>query len=484
MLANTSYTSYAQHANTTITVTNTAELNAALANLGSSGGGTILVDGNGGPYNIFGNGVGDANNPVLIKALDPANQPLVQNIYLLNSSHISMTELHVDSSATNNTVQDLRISNSDHMEFVGNTMTSDANGFLDGSSAITKGADAALIRSSTDIVFSNNTLSDYNQGTTFLDIKGLDFSDNELTGFQGDGFRAGGLQDAVLSNNYMHNFNGSLQSLNHTDFIQIWSTNANLLTTNVQINDNILDTNGQASSQGIFIGNEGTRGAAQGAFYQDIRVFDNVVHTASWHGITVEGTQNAQIYDNAVLLDDQSFGKADPSSGWSQAEPWVMAANSPNALVYGNISGRVTVNGTNDLSAQNQLLDYNDPNTDLYVGNLMANLIWSPSGGAGSSTGGTIGVTSPSTTDPDTDTSAGDLPSTDTDLGEPQIKSIFSEFISSVTERFSAKSPDTPSSDTPDISLQDLIDMFEQGHVQTVSQDEDENDDSLLMEYL
>ena len=47
MPTNTVYTAYSQFANATITVTNTAELNAALTNLSSSGGGTILLDGNG-----------------------------------------------------------------------------------------------------------------------------------------------------------------------------------------------------------------------------------------------------------------------------------------------------------------------------------------------------------------------------------------------------------------------------------------------------
>ena len=45
----TTYTQYSQHANASITVTTNAELKAALANLDSSGGGTILLDANGGP---------------------------------------------------------------------------------------------------------------------------------------------------------------------------------------------------------------------------------------------------------------------------------------------------------------------------------------------------------------------------------------------------------------------------------------------------
>ncbi len=412
MPTNTLYTAYSGYANATVTVTTTAELNAALANLTGSGGGTILLDANGGPFNISGNGVGDVNNPILIKALDPTNPPLVQNIYLINSSYIAMTDLKVDSTGTGSTVHDLRISGSDNIEFVGNTMTSNANGYLDGSASVTKGASASLIRDSSDIVFNNNILSNYGAGTTFLEVNGLDYSNNDISGFQYDGFAGGGLQNVTITNNNMHDFWGSVQTINHSDYIMIWGTNAQTVTSNIDISNNIIDTGSLASYQGIFIGNnELGNGGPSGQYFQDIQVYDNVVHTSMWHGIFVGQTQNLEIYNNAVLFNDMSFTKTDPTSAWAQAQPWIMAANSPNAQVYGNISGRVDVNGVRDYSNNNQLLDYNDPATGQYVDNFVANLTWgagTTGGGSGSTSSGT-GTTSGST-----DTSGTDTTTTDT----------------------------------------------------------------------
>ena len=400
----TTYTTYPQYANATITVTNSSELNAALANLGSSGGGTILVDGNGGPYDLYSNGVGDANNPVLIKPLDPATQPVMQNVYMINTGYVAVTGMHVDSTAQPTAVHDVRITGSNHIEFVGNDMTSNANGFLDGSNSVTQGADAGLVRNSSDIVFSGNTISGYNQGVAFLEVTGLDFSNNDMSAMQSDGFRAGGIQNANISNNYMHDFYGSLQSINHSDFIQIWSSGANIVSSNVQINGNVLDTNGGAAAQGIFIGNEQMRNGGSGSFYDDFRIFDNVIHTAIWHGISIEGTQNAQIYNNAVLFDDQSFTKTDASSAWAQAQPWIMASNTPGVIMNGNISGKVYINGVLDTSSQNQYLDYNDPTTAQYVDNFMANLPVTGGTGGGTVGGGVPGGSTGGTTDPSTGT--------------------------------------------------------------------------------
>ncbi len=397
----TTYTPHAQFSNATVTVTTSAELSAALASLTGSGGGTILLDPSGGPYDIFANGLGDANNPVLIKGLDPTNPPLVTNIYLLNSSYITMTGLLVDSSSAPSGVHDLRVSNSDHIEFVGNVMTSTANGYLDSSGTATKGASAVLIRNSSDILFADNTLSNYYHGAGFLEVTGLRFEGNELFGLQGDGFRAGGLVNATISNNYMHDFYGSDQTINHSDFIQIWSTNATIVTSNVEISGNILDTSGNAISQGIFIGNEQMRGGGtNGSYYDDIRIHDNVIHAATWHGIAVEWTTNAQVYDNAVLLDD----KVQLPPGSQQPVPWILISNSPNASAYGNLSSKVTVNGIGDDGTQNRLLDYSDPATAAFIDNYMASLPawssdnpalvtggWSPSGQGGNGGSTTAG---------------------------------------------------------------------------------------------
>ena len=375
MATTTLYTSYSQHANATITVTTNAELNAALAQLDTGGGGTILLDGNGGPYNISGSGIGDANNPILIKALDPSNLPTVESIDLQNASHIAMTELHVDSSGSSSPAShDILINGSNNIELVGNTMTSVADGYLSEAGTSTRGADLAFIRGSQDITFSNNYIADYCKGATFRDVNGFDFSNNEMIGIQFDGLHGVGWQNATITNNNMHDFYGSTQTLNHSDFIQIFSTNATLVTSNVTISGNILDSGDSAAYQGIFITSQtfGNSGPS-GQYYQDIQIFDNLVHTGKWNGIVVGSTMGAEIYDNSVLLSANSYAQTGPTSSWTQGEPWIKTTNTPDAQVYDNIASKITVSN-GDVSNQNYLISFSDPSSAAYYSNHFNNL--------------------------------------------------------------------------------------------------------------
>ena len=372
-----SYTSYPQHAAQVITVTNTSELNAALDTLGTSGGGTILLDGNGGPFKIIDKDIGDANNPILIGAADTNNPPVVTEIYLQNASHIAMTDLHIDSSSLSNPLpyHDVRIYGSDHIDFVGNHMSSIADGFLGGDPNAVKGGAASLIRDSQDINFSDNFIENYKGGAGFLEVNGLTFDNNEMVGIQHDGFQAGGLQNATINNNYMHDFHGSTQSENHSDFIMIWGTNAKSVTSNIQIAGNVLDTNGGGAYQGIFIGNNQFGGSGpSGQYFQGIEIFDNLVHTSMYHGITVGDAQGVSIYDNTVLFDPESWTQGSGNSPLTQAEPWIMTSNAPNASVTGNVAGHVSIWGNGTGAGTNFIIDYNDPNSPNYVENHIANL--------------------------------------------------------------------------------------------------------------
>ena len=377
MSSQTSYTNYPQHAAQTITVTNTAELNAALNTLDNGGGGTILMDGNGGPFKIIGKDYGDANNPIVIGALDVNNPPVVTEIYLQNASYLTMTDLKVDSSSLSSPLpyHDVRIYNSDNIEFVNNQMSSTADGFLGGSAPSTKGGSVALIRNSQDINFSGNYIENYTGGVGFLEVDGLKFNDNEMVGIQHDGFQAGGIKNVEINNNYMHDFFGSVQSINHSDFIMIWGTNAQSVTSNVQISGNVLDTNGGGAYQGIFIGNNQFGGSGpSGQYFQGIEVFDNLVSTSMYHGISVGDAQGVSIYDNTVLFDPESWTQGGPNTPLTQAVPWIMTSNAPNASVTGNVAGSVSIGGNGTGAGTNYILDYTNPNSPNYVENHIANI--------------------------------------------------------------------------------------------------------------
>ena len=125
------YTIQPEFSNNTIIVTNTQELTAAISSLSGSNGGTILVDGSAGPYQIDAYNLGSDGAPVLIQPLDPAEPPHVEQVDIYNSSHLTVTGMDIDSAAIADTrhvsITDVNIYDSNDIQFVGNIMDSSAD---------------------------------------------------------------------------------------------------------------------------------------------------------------------------------------------------------------------------------------------------------------------------------------------------------------------------------------------------------------------
>ncbi|MFA9230634.1 MAG: LamG-like jellyroll fold domain-containing protein [Microgenomates group bacterium] len=359
-----------------ITVTTTAELTAAMQLIARQGGGTILLDGNGGPYSISAKDYGSALAPVVLAPLDPANPPHVKSVAFNNVSHVAITGMDVNPGVANN-VGDIMISNSDHIALIDNTMTGTANGFLSETGTATKGDNCALIRNSQQISIIDNTISNYNHGMAFLEIKGLEFSGNDVSQLQGDGFRGGGLQNIDISGNHFHDFYGSTQTLNHSDMIQIWGTHAVTLTQNVSITGNILDAGSGAATQTIFIRNDafGAGTSAVNGYFKNITVSDNVISNGTYHGIMVSDTNGVNVTSNTVLWNQHAMTHTTPTSGANSAAPKISVNNSLGVTIVDNLASSISTSAANQVVAgTNYLLNYTNPDSANYYQKHVLNL--------------------------------------------------------------------------------------------------------------
>lgn len=426
------YTDYSGFSTQTITVSTQAELQSAMSTLSSSGGGTIQLDGNGGPYQITGNGLGGASDPILIEGADVNNPPAVSEVYLQNSSYITMTGLDIDSSVIDGNAApyaDFRLLGSNHIELVGNDMSSTANGYLDGSAGVTQGGSAMFIRASSDIRIADNVIQDYGGGIGLMEVQNITIDNNEMMGIQKDFIQGVGIQDAKITNNHMHDPYGSIQAMNHSDFIQIFALNAQSVTQNIEIAGNILDTGTGNGYQGIFItSNQLGSSGPQGQYYQNISVHDNVVHTGSYHGITVGQAQGVDIYNNTVLWDEDAFVQQTQGGNTSIGQPWIMT-NTNGANVYNNTTGSLSVAGDSGASANNTMLNYNDAAVQTYFENMDLSSYgtngsigiggtgsgWTSSAGGSTSGSSSSGGSTGNTTDTsNSDTSNSDTSNSDT----------------------------------------------------------------------
>jgi hypothetical protein len=359
-------TQHVEFSSQTIVVTNTAELNNALDALSTGNGGTILLDGNGGPYDVNVDQSGMTGKPVLLQSMDTNNPAVIENMSLMNASYLSFNDLVVDSQSQQGYF-DVEIKHSDNIQFSNMDMVGDATGYLGAGSSAAKAESGILIKDSDNILIADSELSHYYHGLSMQNVTNVQVVGNEIHSMQGDGIRGGGWQNMVISQNHIHDFLGSDHTINHDDMIQMWSVSTNgIPNIGVEISSNFLDAGQGAATQSILLQAEAFNMAGhplQGVYNQDIKVFDNLIYNGQYHGISVAQADNAQVYGNTVLwnTDAQMVG----TNGTAASNmPWIKLSGTINSTVHDNIAGKITENGQ-ALTSNNAVLDYqnaSDPN--------------------------------------------------------------------------------------------------------------------------
>ncbi len=371
------YTQYAAHANTTFVVDSSEALKAALQGLSGSEGGTILVDAAGGPYNLSVSNFGSADAPILVTSLDAGNPATFASVNLSNASHVIFDNLAFDHSSIGTDFGladfDIRVSSSDHIEFTNNVMTGTANGMATYEESSNKGGNLALVQASNNVTFAGNVISEYFHGVAVFDSQDVTFVQNEVTAMQGDGFRGGGIEGGVISDNHFHNFYGAIQTITHNDMIQLWGTSVQTENKDILIDGNILDSGAGAATQGIFIRNEtfGEGGPASG-YFENITITNNTIYNGMPHGINLSDTIGGVVENNTVLWNQDSGFYRDAQTEMRSYGPWINGSNTVNTQFIDNVARQVNLNGVEQHNL-NLALNYTDPTSANYVANHIVN---------------------------------------------------------------------------------------------------------------
>jgi len=363
-----------------ILVTTTEELAAAYDSLSNmEGGGTILLDGDGGPYNIKITAEKEAfeYEHVTFKSANSDNPAIVETIELTQAENIQIEDVIVDS--TENTTRaewktDLTVKGSDNITIINSTFRSDAGEFL------TDGDDAAEtlggFKNSSDIVFSNNVVSNYHNGLYMLESNNIVISNNDISQMEADGLRFGGVQNVEISNNYIHDFIGADQKVAHTDLIQFWGSGANSLTQNVVITDNILIGGEGAASQSIFIRNEQWNAEGDiGGHFKNFTITENLIYNGNMNGIVVDNVDGILVADNTLLW-DQSATLIWADGAVTSSEPIInLKSNVINGEISGNIASDIYGIDNSVIVVGNEIVNYTDPDHANYVAKHFVNVL-------------------------------------------------------------------------------------------------------------
>lgn len=357
-----------------VTVQTPQELEQAYLDLSAwaNGGGTILVDARFPALSEIAL-TGGGENPVHITSADPEIPVRVSRIALGEVNNLRFSRIHVDSTGIlrDDFHRDIDITDSSRIEIIGSTFTSNGSLVFDPvDPAAVLGERLSMIRHSDDITVSDNFISGYEQGLTFQESRLIRVVDNEITAIQGDGIRLVGVEDVLISGNYLHDFSATPNEFTHSDFIQMWSRNAEMVSSNVTITGNVLDTGNGVAAQGIWIGNSEYNRGNTAHIYGGITITGNLIYTGAANGIGVTGAEGVLIAGNTLLWNPAAVTiKTDGNTSYF---PRIrLHEEITDALVTGNITTRI-LHGPEVVLDGNILLSWT-PGDPAYVGDHFIN---------------------------------------------------------------------------------------------------------------
>jgi hypothetical protein len=291
----------------TIAVDRPAEFADALA---VAKGGDIIQLGGGEPYELV---IKSREfEPAITITSDAVGEPATAaRISLFDSRGVKVTKTNIRPKAGTNRdkAQVLHIVRSRDVTISENTAIGSASEYLTPANKDRAvGENFSLIRWSDGVTLEKNVISGFLHGIGVLETTNLRIIGNEITKLQGDGIRMGGVRGLEISDNRIHGFLGSDQSVNHSDMIQLWSTNADIISGNIKIARNRLLSGDGPATQSIFMRNEQAdqNPSAKGRYYSNISIIDNLIHNGHLHGITVGETNGVTIRNNTLLPNAKS----------------------------------------------------------------------------------------------------------------------------------------------------------------------------------
>jgi len=358
-----------------VTVDSPAALEQAYLDLSAwaNGGGTVLLA-EGFPMLAEIALSGGGANPVHITSADPETPVRVTRIVLDGVDNLRLSQIHVDSSTMvrPENDRDIDITRSTRIGLIENLFTSDGSVLFDPADPnAVLGERLSMIADSDTITVSNNRIRGHEQGLTFRNSRQIRVTGNDITAIQGDGIRLIGVQDVLVAANVLYDFSATPNEFTHSDFIQMWSRNAEIVSRDITITGNVFDTGNGVAVQGIWLGNPAYTRGDTGHIYENITITDNLIYTGAANGIGVTGAQNVVIEGNTLLWNRAAVTiKADGDTSFF---PRIrLHEDITEARVRGNLTARI-LHGPRVVPQDNILISWS-PSASSYAGRHFAGL--------------------------------------------------------------------------------------------------------------
>lgn len=338
----------------TVTVTNLSELKTALS--AAQGGETIqLAAGNYGALNLSNM---NFSTPVTITSADPNAPASFSGMKLSSVSNLSFDDVVFDYTyQAGDPVwkYPFYVVNSQNISFDNSVFDGDlASGT--GTAADGLGyAQGLWVRNSDTVSVTNSEFYDWHRAAKFEYSQDLTIQGNDIHSIRSDGLDLLANINTLVEGNYIHDFVGRADWVDHRDFIQVWTNGTTRPSDGLTIRGNVLDIGSGSFTQSIFMRNEEVDTGRAGAsmYYKNFLIEDNIIRNGHQHGITAGATDGLVIRNNTLL----SVEKSDPEY---QSTPQIkFSPMSQNVTVTQNAVSNVvytpgaTVNVSNNAYIQN-----------------------------------------------------------------------------------------------------------------------------------
>ena len=287
------------------------------AELAAAGPGTVieLPGGDYGTLALKGGG-GTPENPVVVRAANPADPPRFIGLALDGVAHVVLDGLIFDYSFTLgdpiyaqpfkvNKSRDVTIRNTLFDGDVARGVSVADDGFGYGIGLTVRWSDGFTLQTS--------EVRGFHRGLGISESDNITLRGNEIHALRSDGINCAQVKNVLIEGNYIHDFLRSLASSDHSDMIQFWTTGTTTPSRDIAIRDNVLNSGKGAYTQSIFIRNELVDQGKAGPemFYQNVKITGNVIINAHLHGITVGETDGLTIANNTLVQNPASKGPED-----------------------------------------------------------------------------------------------------------------------------------------------------------------------------
>lgn len=352
---------------TVIRVTNATELNAALA--AAQGGETIvLAEGDYGTLEIKGR---DFAETVTLVSETPLAASLSE-LRVEKSSNLTFDGFFMD-------YED--VETSCHFSVKKSSDITIRNSHFEGTNLDKPGAvnDGYPLGRALNIKNCENVLLENNEFSTFWKAMGISLSEgvvvrgNEIHDIRSDGINVTRSDGVLIENNHIHDFRLNPESGDHADMIQIYSYKTGIVPRNIEITGNYLDIGEGRPTHGIFFNHAEwivNKRAENGleTYFENISITDNVLVGGHVHGIAMAKADGVLIANNTLV--------SQPGSDLNEPRLTVNPENT-NVTVTGNMAKIIRAEpndpSQNWVVENNALIQYDDPNTPNYYGDIFVN---------------------------------------------------------------------------------------------------------------